>query len=439
MFAADDNDVPTETSSDSTATPRRRRRRSRSRRGRENAATENVAVENGDQEAPAETPRRKAEIEVSDADLENHPFAQLGLSPGIVKRVARLGFTEPTDIQAALIPPALAGHDCLGQARTGTGKTAAFSLPMLEKIERGAGMQAIILVPTRELCGQVGEQIKLFTPRGGPRCLMVYGGTRVRSDLNRLEEGVEVVVGTPGRVLDLIRRGALKLDKTRLAVLDEVDRMLDIGFRDDIKAILRKVHKDAQMIFVSATMSPEIRRLTQVFMTDEVDLNVSEDKLTVDQVVQEYMTVDQPEKFRALVAFLQADNPPLSIVFTRTKRSAQNVARKLKTRGIECAEIHGDLAQNRRGKVLADLKAGKLHVLVATDLASRGLDVLDVTHVVNYDISEDPSVYVHRVGRTARMGRTGYALTFVTREQGKELTAIEMLINKEIKRRDPLF
>ena len=436
---ADDNDPSTESHPEA-STPRRRRRGRGGRRRRKASSAPPASTEVVNDLEESNDPEESSEPEESTepVDISDNGFLELGLSETLVTRIARIGFEVPTDIQAALIPPALEGHDCLGQARTGTGKTAAFALPMIETLERDAGLQAIILVPTRELALQVGEQIKRFTPRNGPRSLIVYGGTRVSSDLKRLEGGVEVVVGTPGRVLDLIRRGALKLEAAKLAVLDEVDRMLDIGFRDDIRAILRKVHKDAQMIFVSATMSDEIRRLTQVFMEDPVDLNVSEDKLTVDQVRQEYVTVDQPDKFQALVAFLKEDQPPLAIVFTRTKRSAQNVARKLKTRGIACAEIHGDLAQRKRASVLKSLRAGDLKVLVATDLASRGLDVLDVSHVVNYDITEDPAVYVHRVGRTARMGREGYALTFVTREQGKELTAIEMLINKEIARRAPL-
>ena len=359
-------------------------------------------------------------------------FAELGISRPLLAALDVAGFSTPTDIQRELIPPALAGRDCLGQARTGTGKTAAFALPMLELVRCGGGVQALVLVPTRELAAQVGEHVHMLAPHNPPRTLVVYGGTSINANLRELKRGADIVVGTPGRVLDLISRGALNLSGVRLAVLDEVDRMLDIGFRDDIRRIMATVGRERQTIFVSATITPEIRRLAQGLMRNSMEINVSEDRVTVEKIKQDYMSVSSREKFGALCDFLDRNAPRLAIVFTRTKRGASNVSRKLARANVACAEIHGGLAQGRRTRVLNDLRAGRLKVLVATDLASRGLDVSGVSHVVNYDVPVDPAVYVHRIGRTARMGATGHALTLVTPEQGGELTAIERLINRQL-------
>ena len=363
-------------------------------------------------------------------------FADLGLSRPLLAVLERVGFQKPTDIQREMIPPAVAGKDCLGQARTGTGKTAAFTLPMLQCVQPGRGIQALVLVPTRELAAQVGEHVHILRPVQPPRTLVVYGGTNIGSNLRELKERVDIVVGTPGRILDLIQRRVLDLRGVKLAVLDEVDRMLDIGFRDDIRRIMSKVPGGRQTIFVSATITGEIRRLARGLMRDPVEINVSADCLTVEQVKQDYVSVEASDKFEALRKFLKRMTPDLAIVFTRTKRGASNVARRLGRANVACAEIHGGLAQGRRTRVLDDLRAGRLKVLVATDLASRGLDITGVSHIVNYDIPVDPAVYVHRIGRTARMGNSGHALTFVTPEQGRELTEIEMLIDQELNRVD---
>ncbi|HUU98096.1 MAG TPA: DEAD/DEAH box helicase [Phycisphaerae bacterium] len=363
-------------------------------------------------------------------------FADLGLSRPLLAALERVGFQKPTDIQRELIPPALAGRDCLGQARTGTGKTAAFALPILQRVNPGHGIRALVLVPTRELAVQVGEHVQMLSPQQPPRTLVVYGGTNIGSNLRQLKEGVDIVVGTPGRILDLIQRGALDLHGVKLAVLDEVDRMLDIGFRDDIRRIMAKVARERQTIFVSATITDDIRRLAHGLMRDPVEINVSADNLTVDEVEQDYMSVNAGDKFEALRKFLERTTPRLAIVFTRTKRGASKVSRKLGRANVACAEIHGGLAQGRRTRVLNDVREGRLKVLVATDLASRGLDVTGVSHIVNYDIPADPAVYVHRIGRTARMGNSGHALTLVTPEQGRELTEIERLINQKLNRVD---
>ena len=363
-------------------------------------------------------------------------FSNLGLSRPLLTTLARVGFREPTDIQRELIPPALAGKDCLGQARTGTGKTAAFTLPILQHANPGHGIRALVLVPTRELAAQVGEHVRMLSPKKPPRTLVVYGGTGIGSNLRELREAIDILVGTPGRILDLIQRGALDLRGVKLAVLDEVDRMLDIGFRDDIRRIMANVTGERQTIFVSATINDDIRRLAHGLMRDPVEINVSADCLTVGEIKQDYMSVETRDKFEALRKFLKRVAPRLAIVFTRTKRGAGNVARKLERANVACAEIHGGLAQGRRTRVLNDLRAGRLKVLVATDLASRGLDVTGVSHIVNYDIPVEPAVYVHRIGRTARMGNSGHALTFVTPEQGRELTEIESLVNRELNRVD---
>ncbi|MBN2448286.1 MAG: DEAD/DEAH box helicase, partial [Phycisphaerae bacterium] len=357
-------------------------------------------------------------------------------SQPLLTALERAGYQTPTDIQRELIPPALAGRDCLGQARTGTGKTAAFTLPILQLVQPGRGIQALVLVPTRELAAQVGEHVNMLTPAKPPRTLVVFGGTGIGANLSALKQGVDIVVGTPGRILDLIQRGALDLSGVKLAVLDEVDRMLDIGFRDDIRRIMGRVARERQTLFVSATMTEDIRRLAYGLMRDPVEINVSADCLTVDQVKQDYMSVEAQDKFAALRGFLKRATPHLAIVFTRTKRGATKIARQLARANVDCAEIHGDLAQGRRTRVLSDLRAGRLKVLVATDLASRGLDVTGVSHIVNFDIPSDPAVYVHRIGRTARMGNAGHALTFVTPEQGRELTDIEMLIDQQLNRVD---
>jgi superfamily II DNA/RNA helicase len=360
------------------------------------------------------------------------PFADLGLAAPLLASLARAGFTEPSDIQRALIPPALAGRDCLGQARTGTGKTASFTLPLLQRVKPGLGIQALVVTPTRELAAQVAEHVQMLSPKNAPRTLVVYGGTSIVGNLRELKKKVDILVGTPGRILDLIRRGSLDLRGVTFAVLDEVDRMLDIGFRDDIMNIMARVSPARQTIFVSATITKEIRVLARGLMRNPVEINVSADAVTVEKIQQDFVSVEAGDKFEALRVFLKRATPRLAIVFTRTKRGASTVSRKLELANVTCAEIHGGLTQGRRTQVLKDLRAGRLSVLVATDLASRGLDVTGVSHVVNYDIPVDPADYVHRIGRSARMGADGHALTLVTPDQGKELTNIERLINLEL-------
>ncbi|MGD2108142.1 MAG: DEAD/DEAH box helicase [Phycisphaerae bacterium] len=359
-------------------------------------------------------------------------FADLGIEIRFLKALAKMQFVEPSDVQSSLIPHALSGRDILGQAQTGTGKTAAFGLPILQKMDPAGRLQALCLAPTRELAVQVSGELSRLALYSKLNIVTIYGGQKVATQLHKLGRKPHFVVGTPGRVQDFMRRGALKFDSLQFVVLDEVDRMLDIGFRDDIKAILRTVKSPHQTIFVSATIDDEIKRLARQFMQDPVEVDVSRDHMTVDEVDQSYITVDRHDKFRLLRLVLKQEDPPVCIVFCNTKAAARKLAKKLHDAGLNAKEIHGDLMQRRRDRVMEKFRRHQIRVLVATDLAARGIDVSEITHIINYDIPPDPEVYVHRIGRTARMGARGKALTLVTREEGKELTNIEKLINKQI-------
>ncbi len=359
-------------------------------------------------------------------------FEALGVEAPILVALGKMGFEEPTDIQKALIPPALDGHDIIGQARTGTGKTAAFGIPTLQRIDKSGRLQALCLVPTRELAVQVTAELRRLAEFTGLRCVAIYGGQRIQQQAHQLGRKPHFVVGTPGRVQDFINRGNLDLSTVRVVILDEVDRMLDIGFRDDIRRILSEIRQEHQTIFVSATIDEEIRRLGSRFTNKPVELDVSRDEITVEEVTQQYVTAEPRDKFRALRAILEQDDPQSAIVFTNTKAAARRLAHRLHGIGVDAMEIHGDLMQRKRDRVMDRFRNKRVRVLIATDLASRGIDVRHVTHIINYDLPPDPEVYVHRIGRTARMGSRGKAVSLVTREEGKLLTEIEMLINKQI-------
>jgi ATP-dependent RNA helicase DeaD len=386
-----------------------------------------------------------------DSSSVPNAFAELGVRSSILRALSELSFVTPSEIQKLLIPRALAGVDILGQARTGTGKTAAFAIPILQKATRGLSTQAIILVPTRELAVQVDAEVQRLGVHTPIRSVPVYGGQKIAAQIKFLHRGPEILVGTPGRVIDLLDRRIIRFDNIMFVVLDEVDRMLDIGFRDDIRNILSRVKgvqrnqpqeggpeqaKAAhQTMFVSATISDEIDKLARQYMREPVEKLIApgaDDKPTVENVEQYYFPVQPWDKYILLKMLLVRENPDLAIVFTRTKHGAEKLARKLHADGIECREIHGNLAQNKRERVMKNFRSGKFDVLIATDLASRGIDVADISHIINYDIPEDPEVYVHRVGRTARMGAAGKAYTFVAKDQGDELTRVENLINMVI-------
>ena len=360
-------------------------------------------------------------------------FADLGLSEPLLRAIDKLGYEHPTRVQVEMIPPALAGKDILAQSRTGTGKTAAFGLPILQRSDPGTPFQTLILAPTRELAVQVGEDLRdlaRFTPF---KVVPVYGGQPIRIQADRLKRNPGIVVGTPGRVMDMHGRGLLPYDRVRFAVLDEVDRMLDIGFRDDIRRILGAVSRDRQTIFVSATISNEIERLARQYMRnpDKIVATTSA-TLTVAEVKQRYFTVEPWDKKQLLVHLLTHEEPAVTLIFCRTKQTVDALAAYLKRKGVDAHAIHGDMYQSKRTRVMTRFKRGELAVLVASDLAARGLDVTDISHVINFDLPDDPEDYVHRIGRTARAGRTGEAWSFATPEQGQLLQAIERVTNVQI-------
>jgi ATP-dependent RNA helicase DeaD len=371
---------------------------------------------------------------------EKHPpanpspgFEQLSLSQTTMAALGKAGYLEPTPVQAGLIPRALEGVDVLGQARTGTGKTAAFVIPILEKIQagkKGHGPQALVLVPTRELAVQVREEVAKLSHGCKARSVAIYGGKPIRGQIEKLSRGAEIVIGTPGRVLDHLGRGTLRLDDLSVVVLDEADRMLDIGFRPDIEKILRRCPRSRQTMLLSATVPPPVERLARSYMRDPESLNFSPKDISVHTIEQFYCAVDADRKFDLLEYLLKREDPAQAIVFCRTKRGTDRIERRLTKRFKHVACIHGDLPQTARDRAMNAFRQGKVKILVATDVVGRGIDVTSISHIFNYDIPQFCDDYVHRVGRAGRMGREGVAYTFVTPEEGNELTRIEMRIDR---------
>lgn len=361
----------------------------------------------------------------------------MGLSDVMLESLAAADYLEPTPIQAGLIPPALEGVDLMGQARTGTGKTAAFAIPILEQLQphkRGAAPQALVLTPTRELAVQVRDECTKLAAGRKAYVVATYGGKPIRRQIEQLGRGAEIVVGTPGRVLDLMARTALRLGDVRFVVLDEADRMLDIGFRPDIEKILRRCPQSRQTLLLSATIPPPVKRLAERYMRNPEMLNFSPKNPAVETIEQFYFTVDPESKFALLVKLLQQEDPTQAIVFCRTRRGTDRLQRRLARRIQSVDTIHGDLPQQARDKVMEKFRGGKTRILVATDVVGRGIDVTRISHIINFDVPQFCDDYVHRVGRTGRMGREGVAFTFVTPEEGNELTRIEMRINLLLKR-----
>lgn len=346
------------------------------------------------------------------------------------------GYQFPTPIQAGVIPRAVAGVDVIGQARTGTGKTASFVIPILEKIEIGKGHdpQALVMVPTRELAVQVADEVTKLAIGQRIHCVAVYGGKPIRGQIDKIRKGVDVVVGTPGRVLDHLARGTLSLGQLKIVVLDEADRMLDIGFRPDIEKILRRCPASRQTLLLSATVPPPIAKLCERYMRDPETLNFSPKEISVDTIEQMYFTVEHDRKYDLLIRLLVREKPKQVIIFCRTKRGVEKIYQRLRRRMPEIGCMHGDMAQGARDRVMAAFRAQKLPLLVATDVVGRGIDVSTVSHIINYDIPSYSDDYVHRVGRTGRMGRDGIAFTFVCPDEGLELTKIEERINRLLKR-----
>lgn len=368
---------------------------------------------------PAETPKT---------------FADLGLSKTMLASLAAAGYESPTPVQAGLIPLALDCVDVVGQARTGTGKTASFAIPILEILEppyHPHSPQALIMVPTRELAVQVRDEItKLAHGRRGVNCVALYGGKPLRDQIEKLKRGAPVIVGTPGRVLDHLSRKSLDLQDLEIVVLDEADRMLDIGFRPDIERILKLCPRDRQTLLLSATVPPPIEKLAKRYMIEPEFLNFSSKDLSVETIDQYYFTVDHDRKFDLLVRLLEREKPRQAIVFCRTKRGTDKIHDRLSKKFDNVGTIHGDMNQSARDRAMRAFRDEKVNVLVATDVIGRGIDVSTISHIINFDVPSFCDDYVHRVGRTGRIGRHGVAYTFVTPEEGHELTRIEERINR---------
>src|SRR5919199_506835 len=362
-------------------------------------------------------------------------FQELGLSEPLLKAISDLGYEEPTPIQARTIQRVFEGADVIAQAQTGTGKTAAFALPIIQRLDRSVRQpQALILTPTRELAVQVAEAFQSYGKYEPVAILPVYGGQPIERQLRALERGVHVVVGTPGRVLDHIRRGTLKLNGVRSVVLDEADEMLDMGFIEDIEAILQETPPERQTMLFSATMPAPIANLARRYLKNPERISVEAEQLTVPQIRQVYYEVGGRDKFEVLARVIDYETPTSAIIFCRTKSAVDDLGQRLTARAYPAETLHGDLSQIQRDRVMGRFRSNQVEMLVATDVAARGLDIEHVSHVINYDIPLDPESYVHRIGRTGRAGRTGVAVTLVTPRERRLLRIIERVTNSRIQR-----
>jgi ATP-dependent RNA helicase DeaD len=362
-------------------------------------------------------------------------FEEFTLSDGVNRAIRDMGFNIPTPIQEESIPHALSGRDIIGQAQTGTGKTLAFGIPIVEKIDPlERVVQAIVLTPTRELAVQVAKEVGKVGKYRQITVLPVYGGQPIGKQLDQLRKGVHIVVGTPGRIIDHIRRGTLNLKSVRFAVLDEADRMLDMGFIDDMRFILSQIPRRCQIMLFSATIPSEIAWLAKRYMKDPVEIIVSKDTLTVPQTKQVFFEVREFGKLGVLSKLIELERGGVFLVFRRTKAKVDELAAALKARGYNAQALHGDYSQRERDRVMRLFRRGEVDIVVATDVAARGLDINGITHVVNYDIPENPESYVHRIGRTGRSGREGVAITFVTHWEYGELKRIQAFSRAKIEK-----
>lgn len=360
-------------------------------------------------------------------------FESLELRPELVQAVAELGYTTPTPIQAAVIPMLLTGGDVIGQAQTGTGKTAAFALPILNNLQPNQRhVQALVVAPTRELAMQVSNAMFEYGKHQRVQVLPVYGGTSYDRQMRRLRKGVDVVVGTPGRMLDLIRRGALDLSRVATVVLDEADEMLSMGFVEDIEAILSETPDTRQTALFSATLPNRIQQLAQNYMTDPEVVRIERTQLTVEAVEQSYILINDRDKLNGLTRLFEMEEITLAIVFAKTRVGTDELANELNSRGFSAESLNGDLSQDARTRALKRFKAGQTKVLVATDVAARGLDIDDISHVFNFDLPLDPEVYVHRVGRTGRAGKSGIAISLASPRDRRLIYRIEQYSKQRI-------
>jgi ATP-dependent RNA helicase DeaD len=363
-------------------------------------------------------------------------FAEFGLVPDVLQAISEMGFEEATPIQAKAIPVALAGRDMIGQAQTGTGKTAAFGVPMINKIAvKEERIVSLIMAPTRELAIQVAEEIEKLGRFKGIRSLAIYGGQDISRQIRSLKRKPQIIIGTPGRLLDHINRKTIRLDDVRTVVLDEADEMLDMGFMDDIQSILKLVPEDRQTLLFSATMPANIQKLAQQFLRDPEHVKVDSKLLSAPLISQFYVEIQERMKFDGLCRLLDMEPPELAIIFGRTKRRVAELSEALMKRGYACDGLHGDLSQNQRDTVMRKFRDGSIDVLVATDVAARGLDVSGVTHVINFDLPQDPESYVHRIGRTGRAGKEGTSWSFVTARETDHLHFIEKVTRHRISKK----
>jgi ATP-dependent RNA helicase DeaD len=364
-------------------------------------------------------------------------FEELRLSKALLEAINNMGFEELTPIQAETIPLSLDGQDIIGQAQTGTGKTAAYGIPLIERLDPNQGqVQALVVAPTRELAMQVAEELNRIGQFKQVRTLPVYGGQDINRQIRALAKGQHIVVGTAGRLLDHLRRRTLRLNQIRTVVLDEADEMLNMGFIDDIKAILKEIPPQHQTMLFSATMPQAIKDLAEQFMQQPEIITIKSKGLTVPSIEQYYYEVREGQKFDVLCRLLDVNNPDSAIVFGRTKRRVSELAEALSKRGYSADGIHGDLTQPQRDTVMRLFRDGAVEILVATDVAARGLDVSGVTHVFNFDIPQDPESYVHRIGRTGRAGASGQAVSLVCADEAPQLQAVEALIRQTLPRRE---
>lgn len=365
-------------------------------------------------------------------------FEDLGISQATLNAVLRMGFEEATPIQAQTIPLSLENKDVIGQAQTGTGKTAAFGIPLVEKIDtHREAIQGIIIAPTRELAIQVSEELYKIGAGKRVRVLPIYGGQDIGRQIRSLKKSPHIIVGTPGRLIDHINRRTIRLDHVQTVILDEADKMLNMGFIEDIEAILAEIPENRQTLLFSATMPAPIQRIAEKFMKDPEIVRVKTKEMTVPSIEQYYLEVQEKNKFDVLTRLLDIQSPELAIVFGRTKRRVDELSEALNLRGYTAEGIHGDLSQAKRLSVLRKFKEGTIDVLVATDVAARGLDISGVTHVYNFDIPQDPESYVHRIGRTGRAGKTGVAMTFITPREKPYLFVVEKTTKRKMERMKP--
>ncbi len=370
-------------------------------------------------------------------NILTNEFSQLGLRPELLQTLTTLEHTTPTPIQTAIIPTMMDGQDVIGQAQTGTGKTAAFALPILNNMEPNLGfVQALVLAPTRELAMQVATAIHEYGKGTGISVLPVYGGAPYSTQIRRLKRGVDIVVGTPGRLLDLIRKRALNLSMVSTVVLDEADEMLSMGFVEDIESILEQTSADRQTTLFSATMPPAIRKLADTYLNNPQSFTIARKHMTVDAIEQKYCLVNFTDKLAALTRLLEAEPVTSALIFARTRAGTGELADALTARGIATEALNGDMNQDARTRTLNRFRDGRVTVLVATDVAARGLDIDNISHVFNYDLPDDLEVFVHRVGRTGRAGKTGVAISLITPKEQWRLNRIEKFTKQKIAKMD---